>query len=197
MLLRRRPTQADLEAVLAGENASDLTYPEVGATSGELPASYRHGRYHVVVGTGPDAFKRAKQGIRAWEPHRRAGIDLVPPRPPLAVGTTLAVHFALGPLHVLAGCRIVSVTDEEDRFGFAYGTLPSHPEQGEEAFVVSRPGSGEVVFDIVVFSRPRHPLVRLGAPVGRAVQLRVTRRYLEGLRQYVASGRSEREPPAS
>ena len=194
MLLRRRPTQAELEAVLARESSSEPSYAEVGATDGELPASYRHGRYQAVIGTGTGAFERAKQGLRAWEPHRRAGIVLVPSRPPLAVGTTLVLHIAMGPLHVVAGCRIVSMTDEQDRFGFAYGTLPSHPEQGEEAFVVSRAGTGEVRFDVVAFSRPRHPLVRLGAPVGRAVQARVTRRYLEGLRQFVATGPSDAEP---
>ena len=33
-------------------------------------------------------------------------------------------------------CRVVYVVDEPDRRGFAYGTLPGHPESGEELFLV-------------------------------------------------------------
>jgi uncharacterized protein (UPF0548 family) len=75
--------------------------------------------------------------------------------------------------------------DEPGRFGFAYGTLPLHPEQGEEAFVVSHDEDDAVWLDIVVFSRPRHPLARLGWLAGRRVQVRATNRFLDGLEQYV------------
>ena len=34
-----------------------------------------------------------------------------------------------------APCRVVYVIDEPDIRGFAYGTLPGHPESGEERFV--------------------------------------------------------------
>jgi uncharacterized protein (UPF0548 family) len=34
-------------------------------------------------------------------------------------------------------CRVVYTVSEADRQDFAYGTLPGHPEQGEEAFVVT------------------------------------------------------------
>src|SRR5215471_18435111 len=36
-----------------------LTYPEVGATAGELPTDYRHTRASAVIGTGRDRFERA------------------------------------------------------------------------------------------------------------------------------------------
>lgn len=65
--------------------------------------------------------------------------------------------------------------------GFAYGTLPGHPETGEEAFVVERNGEGDVRFTITAFSRPRALLARLGGPVTKAVKARATRRYLRGL----------------
>jgi uncharacterized protein (UPF0548 family) len=67
------------------------------------------------------------------------------------------------------------VTDDEDCVGFACGTLPRHPERGEEAFHVRRAADGEVTFDIVAFSRPADPLTQSGAPLGRAIQSRVTR----------------------
>ena len=63
-----------------------------------------------------------------------------------------------------APCRIVGVIEEEeDRWGFAYGTLPGHFEQGEEAFVVSRSTDGRVHFEVTAFSRPGETQ-RLSAP---------------------------------
>lgn len=91
------------------------------------------------------------------------------------------VALPLGPLRVLAPCRIVYVLEEPYRRGFAYGTLPGHPERGEESFVVTRSPDGEVRFTVTAFSRPADLLARLGAPVAGRIQRRVTRRYVEGL----------------
>ena len=44
------------------------------------------------------------------------------------------MHVPLYPPKVPA--RVVYVIDEPLRKGFAYGTLPGHPETGEEAFIV-------------------------------------------------------------
>jgi Domain of unknown function (DUF1990) len=64
------------------------------------------------------------------------------------------------------------VIDGGDAFGFAYGTLPVRPECGEESFFIRCRHTGEICFDIVAYSRPAHPLVRLREPVARAIQLR-------------------------
>ena len=45
-------------------------------------------------------------------------------------------------------CRVASVVDEPNRFGFAYGTLPIHPEQGEQSFIVERDEGGKVTFTL-------------------------------------------------
>jgi uncharacterized protein (UPF0548 family) len=95
----------------------------------------------------------------------------------------------LGPAFVLAPCRIVYVTDEARCFGFAYGTLPGHPETGEEAFHVTSAAEGEVTFDIRSFSRPADRLARLGGPLARTIQTRVTKAYLEGVRAFVTADR--------
>ncbi|MFC6343752.1 DUF1990 domain-containing protein, partial [Nocardioides hankookensis] len=89
-------------------------------------------------------------------------------------GATVAMR--LGPLRV--PCRVVYVVREPDRVGFAYGTLPGHPESGEERFEVARAADGTVTFEVTAFSRPATMLARLGGPIGRAVQDRITERYL-------------------
>jgi uncharacterized protein (UPF0548 family) len=86
---------------------------------------------------------------------------------------------------VVAPCRLVYVTDEPSRFGFAYGTLPGHPEKGEEAFHVVLGGDGAVSAEIVAFSRPNDLPTRLAGPVGRAIQVVATRRYLDGIGDHV------------
>jgi uncharacterized protein (UPF0548 family) len=79
----------------------------------------------------------------------------------------------------LNACRIVYVIDEGgpvQRFGFAYGTLPGHVESGEERFLIEwDQGENSVWYDILAFSRPRHPLARLGYPFARLMQKRFAR----------------------
>ncbi len=59
-----------------------------------------------------------------------------------------------GPVRITAPCRVVYTVNEPDRQGFACGTLPGHPECGEEAFLVERDDDGAVTFAITAFSRP-------------------------------------------
>jgi uncharacterized protein (UPF0548 family) len=82
-------------------------------------------------------------------------------------------------------CRVVEVTDRTDRWGFAYGTLPVHPEVGEESFTVMRGPDNTVTFDIVAVSRPRHVLARTFPPVARRLQHIATTRYLEAMQSAV------------
>jgi uncharacterized protein (UPF0548 family) len=105
-------------------------------------------------------------------------------RPPTP-GATIAVAAPVGPITAVAVCRIVAVVDESDRYGFAYGTLPGHPERGEEAFVVERRDGGPV-FTVVVFWQPAEVLARLGGPVTRHLQRTATTGYLRGLTSFVS-----------
>ena len=158
---------------------ASLSYAEVGATLATRPDGYRHDDDTLTLGTGDAAFDRAVLGLREWRAHRGAGVRVEPPDAPIEVGTTVALALPLLGISTLAACRIVAVVDEPARFGFAYGTLAGHPERGEESFVVERDGDA-VRFDISAFSREADPLARLGAPVARLVQRRVTRAYPRG-----------------
>lgn len=78
-------------------------------------------------------------------------------------------------------------TDEPSRFGFAYGTLPGHPETGEEAFHVVRETDGSVTAEIVAFSRPADLPTRAASPLARQIQRAATLAgNLEGIESYVA-----------
>jgi uncharacterized protein (UPF0548 family) len=99
---------------------------------------------------------------------------------------TFAFWFRLAGAYVTAAGRVVYVTNDADHRGFAYGTLPQHPEQGEEAFHLVREGS-RLLFRVTAFSRPRHPLARAGAPATRVIQLHMNQAYLRAMRSAAAS----------
>ena len=189
MFLLRRPSLDRLGQILADVEDQPFTYDEVGATQGaELPAGYHHVREQRTLGEGDAVFAAAADGLRAWQLHRRQGFVVVPAEPPIEAGTVVvsAAPLPVPSIHVLFACRIVWAVDEQDRFGFAYGTLPVHPERGEESFVVERGADGRTSLTITAFSTPRHPLVRLGAPIARRQQAVATRGYLDALQAHVA-----------
>jgi uncharacterized protein (UPF0548 family) len=94
---------------------------------------------------------------------------VTPEAAPVEEGGTVVVSRSFGPVLLVAPCRIVYTTATATRFGFAYGTLPGHPEQGEEAFHVSFE-DGQVVAEIVAFSRPADLPTRLAGPLARRIQ---------------------------
>lgn len=156
---------------------SELTYPEVGATAGALPDGYHHVRMSRELGVGRAVFEAAAERVMTWEMHRGAGVRVIDAPPRAVVGADVRCAW----LGIRIECRVVDVIDEPDRQGFAYGTLPRHPEIGEERFVVEIDPNGLVTARVVAFSRPSGLIMRLGAPVGRVVQKRMTERYLDAL----------------
>lgn len=86
------------------------------------------------------------------------GVWLCRPTTPVVSGKVVAAlikHFGFWSLNF---CRIVYVIDEDSsirRFGFAYGTMAEHAEQGEERFAVEWDRTSDTVsYDILSFSRP-------------------------------------------
>lgn len=157
-----------------------FTYPEVGATAAELPVGYQHLHASRVVGSGQELFEQCAETVMTWGVQRGAGLTVVP-GDRVRVGAENRLGLRLGPVRTWAPCRVVYVVDEPDRKGFAYGTMPGHPECGEESFIVSLDENGTVQFDVTAFSRPASWLARLGGPVTGFVQRRVTWRYLDAV----------------
>jgi uncharacterized protein (UPF0548 family) len=158
--------------------ALPLTYAEVGATAGPLPAGYHHVQKSAVIGHGRRRFEDAAGAGMRWGMLRSAGLRVEATTDVAAVGSEVIVH--LGP--VRAPCRVVYVIDEPDRRGFAYGTLPGHAESGEELFLVRYdPATDEVHAEVTAFSRHATWWSRLASPVTSVVQRVVTKRYLRAL----------------
>ena len=156
----------------------ELTYRELGATAGTLPAGYHHVRESAVIGRGHDRFESAASKVMRWGMLRGAGARVRPSSEVADVGSTVIV--GLGP--VRAPCRVVYVVDEPNRRGFAYGTLKGHPESGEEFFGVRyNPSTDEVHAEVTAFSRHATWWSKAAGPVTSLVQRVMTKRYLQAV----------------
>lgn len=169
---RRSP--AEVERRVAALADAEPTYEHVGSTLGSTPSGVSV--LHVERAT-PGNVATAAATLARWAAHDGIGARVVPDRPP-AVGATVGIVVPAGPLELLVVDRVVAVVDEPERAGFAYGTLPGHPERGEELFLATSAGPGLVRLEVVAHSRP----VGLAAcvpPVVRRLQRAAAHRYLD------------------
>lgn len=174
----RRPVEAVVENFLREQADSTVSYSAVGASRSGAPPGYTLDHNRVRLGEGEHVFHSACEALRAWRMFPAPWTQISPAFAPLREGAIVAMQaHALG-LWWLNACRIVYVIDEETpvrRFGFAYGTLPAHVEQGEECFSVELHADGAVWYDLRAFSRPRFWPVKLAKPLARMLQRRFVR----------------------
>lgn len=175
-----RPTTVAITHFLQAQSVQPFAYPAVGATQTTPPAGYTVDHNCVQLGSGAGCYEAACAALQRWEMFNLGWLHLCWPATPVATASTVGVLAQVCGVYILNACRIVYTIDEAtadySRFGFAYGTLPSHIEQGEERFLIEwRHADDSVWYDILAFSQPRHWLVRLGYPVARLFQKRFGR----------------------
>lgn len=176
MLLHSKPDPARIHAFLESEKHRPYSYPSVGRTRyAETVRGYDNDHNSIALGAGDAVWAAAKEAIQQWRMFPGGWAFIAPEGAPIQEGTVVAMMAGVLGLWWLNSCRIVYVIDEENRFGFAYGTLPGHVESGEELFLVEKTTDGRVHYGIRAFSRPRHWLARLGYPLARAYQRKFVR----------------------
>jgi uncharacterized protein (UPF0548 family) len=182
----KRPKPEALGPLVEKGNTDTLTYEPIGLTAfAQAPGGYRLDRRSCSLGLGDQVFAKAVEALRQWKVQRGAGLVVVADEPP-RVGLVVAMSAPLPVLGFIdVVCRVVAITDQRDRWGFSYGTLSVHPEQGEESFTVLRGPDKTVTKDNVAVSRPRHVLARTLPPVARRLQHTATTRYLEAMQSAV------------
>jgi uncharacterized protein (UPF0548 family) len=189
MFLFRKPSSQKIREFLAAQARLDLTYRAVGATAAVPPPGYVVNHTRIKLGTGEKVFLTAKAALQRWEQFRLGWLEASTSETPIKEGQVVAILARSIGLWWLNACRIVAVVDEDDRFGFAYGTLPDHAGTGEERFLIERDDQDSSVwYDILSFSRPRHFLVRIGSLYMRVVQKRFGRESAAAMLRVVDSG---------
>jgi uncharacterized protein (UPF0548 family) len=169
-----------------------LNYPGIGSTeTGQPPEGYPRLVSQTYLGDGPAVYRRVAQGILSWELQRRSGLRVRTESDVVTPGTRIVSGFGVGPFRINAPCEVVWVrwplsAAGPQSAGFGYGTLPGHPERGEEAFEVELDAQGRVMLKITAFSRHATWFYQAGGLVARAAQRHITSRYIEGARQLAA-----------
>ncbi len=149
-----------------------FTYSELAATRdpSALPPGYNHLHHRSAIATGRRAFTVAGSAVVEWRMHEGMHVHPKADAPRAEPGVTLTLTLGAEPLRVTAPCRVVWTVDTDRAIGFAYGTLPGHPEQGEEAFLVELADDETVYFTITAFSRPGAWYTRAAGPVVPVLQ---------------------------
>jgi uncharacterized protein (UPF0548 family) len=174
-----KPTEKEIDQFIAEQHDRPISYREAGATRGKLPSGYAIDHNRVCLGYGRETYEQARAALCRWEMFRLDWVQLCWPSTSIETGATVAVLARALGLWSLNACRIIYLIEEKgamERFGFAYGTLPEHAEQGEERFsIIWDHADDRVWYDILAFSRPRQLPARLGYPYTRALQKRFAR----------------------
>ena len=171
----RRPSPTAIAAFLSLQHAAGFSYSEVGSTRSGAPAGYTVDHNRVRLGRGIDVFRHAVESLQHWRMFNLGWVELSPGDTPIEANATVAVlirHFGFWSLNA---CRVVYVFNEERKYGFAYGTLQDHAEQGEERFSIDWSSDNWVWYDILAFSRPRQWQAKVAWPLSRMLQKKFAR----------------------
>jgi uncharacterized protein (UPF0548 family) len=170
------PSDAQIENFLAEQRDLPFSYGEVGASQNTIPSGYPINRQRVQLGNGDNTFARAKNAIQNWAMYELKWTRLYPSHTPVAAREVVCVVVNHGFCWSLNPCRIIYTLEEKgeiERFGFAFGTLPGHSEEGEERFtVVWHHADDSVWYELFSFARPHHILAKIGFPFVRLTQQR-------------------------
>ena len=175
MFTIREPSERDVAEFISSQSNLPFTYTEVGATNASPPAGYTVDHNRIQLGHGEATYRLAVEGLKNWRQFDLGWVTVVPRGVAIESGATVAVKARAFGTWSLNACRVVYVVDESRRFGFAYGTLPDHVERGEERFLIEWLEDDSVWYDILAFSRPQHPFVKLSVPLARMLQKRFAR----------------------
>ncbi len=175
VFLIHRPTASAIESFLAVSRDMPLSYgPEGIARDGAR--GYKIDDVRVEIGTGADAFERAKAALLDWQMFNTGFTEVFPPRASTEDGSAVAVLIRHLGFWSLNASRVVYQIREdagEIRFGFAYGTLVEHGERGEEVFAVCLERETQrVSYWLRAASQPAAFLAILGYPFVRHLQAR-------------------------
>ena len=187
MFLTRRPSPDQIKQFIDRSKSLKLSYEPVGI-AGESPRGYKVDEAGAVIGVGTAVFAAAKEALRNWRQFDLGWVELYPQGAPVETGTVVAVLVRHLGFWSLNGCRVVYLIESQDesRFGFAYGTLANHAELGEEIFEVSfDPASQDVTYRIRAVSKPNAIAARIGYPFTRILQERFRRDSIKAMKRAV------------
>lgn len=175
------------------------------------PRGFWVAEHSARLGTGRDRFESAREQMWQWAIHLNSGLEVsevvpgteggyrgVNQRDEREVDPNEVVFTEEGHALVNPGARIsqrytfqrwtfdlpgrvVVVIDEEQRAGYALGTLAGHPLVGEESFVLELRDDDSVWLTVRQVAQPANPKWRWISPLVRWQNHEITKRFLKSL----------------
>jgi len=185
MLCTTKPTADQVSDFLEEQKDSKLTYSLIKGTlehntkeeflKDERFKEFDLDHHRLKLGQGESIYNKAVEGLKAWKQFNQEWVELHFPGTPIVVGSDIAICARSMALWTMSACRIVYTLEEANdsikRFGFAYGTLETHVESGEERFLIEwNISTNDVFFDILAFSQPQSWFTKVAYPVARYFQ---------------------------
>lgn len=176
----QRPDQSEIAHALAAARDLPDCAPQLLSLRGgpvrNVPESFAHDRSESMLGSGVKVFLGAKSAMRRWAEFDLGWVSVSNSTAPVAPGQLIAVLAHTIGLWSLNISRILETVDSSTQFGFLYSTTRNHVEFGQERFLVNfDERQGTVSYLIEAFSKPRHPLARIGYSFTRGMQHRFAR----------------------
>lgn len=175
MFLLTKPNDEAVQKFLDARQNDRFSYSEIGASrNNNAPAGYTVDHNRIQIGNNFEDFTKAVEAVKNWKMFALPWVELCWSNTPIKVGETVAAlinHFGFWSLNASRIVYVIEEKGEIEKYGFAYGTLTAHAEQGEERFSVEfHQASGEVWYDLYAFSKPKHILATIGYPISRMLQ---------------------------
>ncbi len=168
------------------QKSTPFSYLELEATQNiPFPKGYNHDINSCLLGEGTAVYEKAVKAIEDWKMFHKDWLFIYPQQLPLKKGEVVVILAKALGFWVWNCCCIVYTIKEENRFGFAYGTLKNHVETGEELFFVEMNEKKEVWYHLRAFSRPTHLWTRPLKPLLRFFQRKFIRKSFISMQEAV------------
>jgi uncharacterized protein (UPF0548 family) len=191
MFLLRKPSERQINAFVSAQRDEPFAYSPAGLTRNPPAYGYNVDHNRVRLGYGDQSFARARAAMKEWKMFDVGWVNLFWNDTPIEAGSIVAVVVRHLGFWSMNACRIAYLVEEggpREIYGFAYGTLSSHAERGEERFTVEwNRQDNSVWYDILAVSKPG-PLARIGYPYARRLQKRFAAESKEAMKRAVAGG---------
>lgn len=180
MLSLSKPSPGSCREFIERSHCADLSYAYRGCVArGDTPAGFSRDHARCLLGKGESSWWAAVESFKQWEFMPASVVEVVPPAS-IQCDQIVGVLFRGLGVWSLNPARIIEVHESADEtarvFGFTYGTVAGHVEQGEERFLLKWDlESDEVWYLLDAVSRPKHFLAWVAYPYARYQQARFRR----------------------
>ncbi len=168
MFFISKPTAKEINDLIKSQSNSPFSYKEVGATKDRNPPKdFPLNQIRQKLGSGETVFNKAVEAVNSWQMYALDWTRVLPENAPIKEGEIVLTMINHLGFRSLNPCRIIYLIDEKtdnfQKFGFAFGTLPAHSETGEEQFLIEwNKQTDEVFYEIYAFAKAHNPLAKLG-----------------------------------